>query len=58
MILFIGLGVSLLVSSCSTILDIILRSNQCIYPDCTEQATDGSAYCSRHKPYYFNVSSK
>lgn len=51
MILFIGLGVSLLV--CSTILDIILRSNQCIYPDCTEQATDGSAYCSRHKPYYF-----
>ena len=53
MILLIGLGVSLLFSSCSTILDIILGSNQCMYPDCTERATDGSAYCSRHKPYYF-----
>ncbi|WP_299172047.1 hypothetical protein [uncultured Bacteroides sp.] len=52
MILLIGLGVSLLFSSCSTILDMILGSHQCIYPNCTERATDGSAYCSYHKPYY------
>lgn len=53
MILLIGLGISLLCSSCSTILDMILGSHQCIYPNCTERATDGSAYCSYHKPYYF-----
>lgn len=42
----------LLFSSCSTILEIITGDSPCAYPNCTERATDNSAYCPYHKPYY------
>ena len=51
-IIFLSTSISLLFSSCSTVLDIITGNSQCIYPNCTERATDDSAYCSYHKPYY------
>lgn len=50
---FIILFLSLfLLSSCSTILEFITGDSQCAYPGCTERATNNSAYCSYHKPYY------
>lgn len=51
-IIFLSTSISLLFSSCSTILEIITGDRQCIYPNCTERATSNSAYCSYHKPYY------
>lgn len=51
-IVFLSTSISLLFSSCSTILEIITGDRQCIYPNCTERGTSNSAYCSYHKPYY------
>ena len=36
-IVFLSTSISLLFSSCSTILEIITGDRQCIYPNCTEQ---------------------
>ena len=47
-IIFLSTSISLLFSSCSTVLDIITGNSRCIYPNCTERATDDSAYCSYH----------
>ncbi len=51
--LIILLLIFFLFSSCSTILEFITGDSQCAYPNCTERATNNSAYCSYHKPYYF-----
>ena len=43
-IVFLSTSISLLFSSCSTILEIITGDRQCIYPNCTERGTSNSAY--------------
>ena len=51
-IILISLSISMLSSSCSTILEIITGDSKCAYPNCTERASSNSAYCPYHKPYY------
>lgn len=46
----IALLLSISCVSCSSILELITGVSKCAYPNCTEQATENSAYCTYHKP--------